>query len=307
MVRLSIVIATKDRHERLRKCLTAISNQTKRPYEIMIVDGSAKPYRGLKALTRRNSSRNSSGTGGFSVENHPRKGIHVIYRNQKSSMVEARNIGIRHVTGDVVLFLDDDAFIEKEYIEKLLEFYRSHPEAGGAEGRIVNEKAPRLLDRLLNFPTFPERDDLMRVWRLHGCNMSFRREVFRDFMFDERLIGYYNDDDEFCGRVSKKYKMFFIPSARLIHDQTQYGGARIDHYTNYNTLVFNQFYSLTTIQRKNIFDVFGYLLSQIIMIVRAFMFIKVDKHTAIKGIARGYQRVLYAIMKNNVVEQIRRL
>ncbi len=285
-MRLSIVISTKDRPERLRKCLDVIYRQTKKPYEIIIIDGSSKP---------------------FNTEQFIKKGLGIVYKNKKSTMVEARNIGIRHASGDIVLFLDDDAFIENDYVEQLLEFYKAHPEAGGAEGNIANDRDRKMLARLLNFPKFPARDDIMRLRSLHGCNMSFRKEVFNDFVFDENLIGYYNDDDEFCGRVSKKYKLFFVPSAKLIHDQTQYGGARIDHYTNYNTLVFNQFYSLCNIRRKNIFDVLNYLFSQTVMIARAFVFIKNGKHRALKGILRGYIRVLRAFLNRNFSEEIRKL
>ena len=286
MPKISVVIATKDRPERLKKCLAHIAKQTKQPYEIVIIDGSSTPFDGIKAVN---------------------KWIKIIYKNKKSSMVEARNIGIRHASGDVVLFLDDDAFMENTYIENLSSFYDSHNEAGGAEGNIVNENSRRLLARALNFPRFPDREDVMHVRSLHGCNMSFRKEVFNDFMFDEKLVGYYNDDDEFCGRASKKYKLFFVPSARLVHDQTKYGGARIDHYTNYNTLVFNQFYSLSRIRGKDIFDVFNYLFSQVVMIARAFIFVKKDRHRAIKGILRGYRRILCATLNGNITAQIRRL
>lgn len=287
MANLSIVIATKDRPAPLRKCLLAISKQTRKPSDIIIVDGSSKPF-AKKDFAHLN-------------------GIKIVYKNEKSSMVEARNIGVGCAEGDIVLFLDDDAFIERNYVKELLQFYETHTEAGGAEGNITNENGRRILDRILNFPHLLGRNDIMRVHGLHGCNMSFRKTVFSNFVFDENLIGYYNDDDEFCGRVAKKYKLFFVPNARLIHDQTQYGGARIDHYTNYNTLVFNQFYSLTRIQEKNIFDILCYLFSQIVMILRAFIFIKADKHMAIKGIVRGYNRIFRGVLKGNLTEEIRKL
>lgn len=289
MLKLSIVIATKDRPQRLEKCLAAISKQRIMPCGIIIVDGSAKPFTSsiLNIIKKR--------------------GTKIIYRNRKSSMVEARNIGVRNASGGVVLFLDDDAFIEKDYIEQLLEFYKTHPEAGGAEGCITNEKGSKLLQRISNFPAFPGKHDIMRVWRLHGCNMSFRKEVFSNFMFNENLIGYYNDDDEFCGRVAKKYKLFFVPSAQLVHDQTQYGGARIDNYRNYNTLVFNQFYSLSTIHKKDVFDIFGYILSQIVMVIRAFVFVKHNKYLAIKGILRGYRRILYSLFRSTMEKELKRL
>ncbi len=278
---ISIVIATKDRPKRLAKCLSKISRQTQKPREVIIVDGSSTTF-------------------DFTTFRLP-----VTYINRKSSMVEARNIGMRKAKGDVVLFLDDDAFIEKDYVENLACFYDSRPEAGGVEGNVTNENGRRLLERALNFPSFPGRNDVMRVYRLHGCNMSFRKEVCNNFSFDENLIGYYNDDDEFCGRVAKRYRLFFLPSARLVHDQTQYGGARIDHYKNYNTLVYNQFYSLVRMPQKNIFDVVGYIFSQALMILRAFVFIKTGRHAAVKGILRGYTRIFRAVLSGNLAEHLR--
>ena len=286
-MKISAVLCTKGREEKALKCLASLANQAQKPYEIIIIDSSDTDS--LKKNAEKILGK-----------------IKLVYIYKKCSMTAARNIGIRGSSGNIVLFVDDDVVLEKNYIKNLANFYENNPEAGGAEGLITNDRDRKIIDRLLNFPHFPGRNEIMKVRILHGSNMSFRKGVFREYLFNENLRGYYADDDEFCSRVSRRYVLFSVPSARCVHEHTPTGGARIDNYMNFNTLTFNQYYIFRN-SKKSLLNVLMYIFSNIILIARIFAFVKKEKHRAIKGILRGYKRVVKSFFIDDIEIELQKL
>jgi GT2 family glycosyltransferase len=58
---------------------------------------------------------------------------------------------------------------------------------------------------------------------LSGCNMTYPREVFLQFFFDETLTGYsYMEDIDLSFRISRNYPLYYQPKARLEHFPTSY-------------------------------------------------------------------------------------
>ena len=49
----------------------------------------------------------------------------------------ARNCGIRQSAGDLLVYVDDDATVNKEYLRTYADFFASHPKAVAAGGRIL--------------------------------------------------------------------------------------------------------------------------------------------------------------------------
>ena len=110
----------------------------------------------------------------------------------------SRNLALKHATGDILAFLDDDAFVHEGWAENLRESYED-PAVGGVAGRALNGQpgeASTGLDvigkflpdgRLTgNFAADPGR--VVEVDHMIGCNMSMRASVvgqlggFRDDM-----------------------------------------------------------------------------------------------------------------------------
>ena len=209
MLRTSIVMATRNR-DCIFRCIESILKQTVRPYEIVVVDTSITD----KLKPRIEKVLKSSG-------------IRFVYNHYThNNLCISRNKGIDKATGDLFFFLDDDAVLDSRYIEEITEFLSSNKDAGGAEGFIINENNRRLAERLAHFPRIPERDALSRVWYLHGSNMTYRKEICKKFRFDEDIPGFCIDDTEFGTRVSKEYKLYFVPTAIVEHNPAEKGGMR---------------------------------------------------------------------------------
>jgi len=91
-------------------------------------------------------------------------------------------------------------------------------------------------------------NEFKEVEVLSGGLTGYRKEIFKEFEFDEKLIGYsYMEDIDFSRRVSYKYKLFYDPQAKLEHKHTAggRGGIRDNrkmYMLNHRYLFFKNFY-----------------------------------------------------------------
>jgi glycosyltransferase involved in cell wall biosynthesis len=216
---------------------------------------------------------------------NPRARFEVIYEKQvKGGTSSARNIGTEKCSGDVVIFLDDDVMLGERYIEEILNTYANDRKGrvGGVTGAVLPDKSRGkhlkelssrlyrtifLWDSLKNYgrvlrtgmlPT-PLPDAHTYVQAFHGYNMSFRRHVFDEFRFDEKLENIYpwayGEDVDFSYRVGKKYLLLVNPKARLVHGFSQNGNYKHDprFYFYSSTMLVRNFYYIMC---KNFADSF---------------------------------------------------
>ncbi len=161
------------------------------------------------------------------------------------SLTISRNLGVKQSEGELVTFFDSDVVLHAEYIEKILEVFMEHPDAMGVQGWIVNSgkrKQGRIsktlsriffLERLTkNRCSFSEYPSILtrtiNCESLSGANMTYRREVFGEFNFDESLKKYcYMEDVLFSHSVFQKHTkgLFMTPYAKCIHKSSETGRA----------------------------------------------------------------------------------
>lgn len=108
---ISVVITTHHRLELLRQALCSIESQTTVPLEVVIVDdGHTLDVSDIAQLERR----------------HPF--VHVLPADH-GGISRARNIGAQHITGNFVLFLDDDDELAPIAIEEFTRLHQAFPHA----------------------------------------------------------------------------------------------------------------------------------------------------------------------------------
>jgi GT2 family glycosyltransferase len=231
---LSVVISTFNRTVDLRNALESVASQTSMPLEVLVVDDGDD----VSTEKMMSSLHESFATRG-SVLRHMRN-------PGERSLTVARNLGVDNTSGEVVLFIDDDVVLDGDYIRALVQVYTDHPEAKGVQGFHGGDLAPSLAGRLGNAvdrafmiwfygkdacrvlpsfnPTYPhEVSGILRCQWLSGCNMSYRREVFEELRFDDKLRRYSPSEDiDFSYRVWKRFpgSLFLTPHAHLEHRYT---------------------------------------------------------------------------------------
>jgi glycosyltransferase involved in cell wall biosynthesis len=142
----------------------------------------------------------------------------------------SRNIGICMAQGDIVVFIDDDAIPEPEWLTQLAEAY-ADPMVGAAGGLVFNHTGYDfqyrycVVDRFGNAdlavagPTpqlsFPKSE---RFPHLLGCNSSFRRAALLEVGGFDEEYEYFLDETDVCLRiVDAGYLIAQLPCAYVHH------------------------------------------------------------------------------------------
>ncbi|MCS7100027.1 MAG: glycosyltransferase [Sulfolobales archaeon] len=99
----------------LSHCLESLARQTRPPDEVVVI---------LKDC--------GDGSGAIVRKFERSLPIKLILQNSGGSACDAYELGYRNSSGDVVLFIDDDAVAEERWVEKYEWFFSSYPEAGAA-------------------------------------------------------------------------------------------------------------------------------------------------------------------------------
>jgi len=220
---VSVIIPTKDRPLDLEDCVLSVLAQTKAADEVLIVDGSAKE---TASLDREFGEK-----------------VRYLFFPQSKGLTNSRNFGIKNAKGGIVIFLDDDIVLEPDFIERILDVFmeNNYARIGGVCGNISNQKHQSekgmyywirkifLIGmsgdgcfRISGQPTFVYGTDYVKqVEFLPGGLTAYKREIFDEYLFDEKLTGYcYAEDTDFSYRVSRKYKNYYTPYARAFHKVT---------------------------------------------------------------------------------------
>jgi len=231
--KIAIVIPTLGRWDELRKMLHSLTQQTRLPEQVVIVDEAGE---GRRLASEFSQLR-------ISVSTLPR-----------GSASAKRNWGVTCVDPSVGLigFMDDDIVLERTALEAMLEFWESAPEdTGGACCNWMNQP-PLYALRLKHFPLAARlglyasqggrvmRSGFQTVigivsetrfvhWLPSGATV-FPRRVLQENSFDEWFGGYsYLEDLDFSYSLGKKYRLAVVADARFCHYPSPIG--RLDSFS----------------------------------------------------------------------------
>jgi len=174
----SVVIPTRDRPDRLARCLTALREQRGIVPEVVVVDDG------------------SSDRGAVERAAALFPGIRLV-RIERSGPAAARNAGLQVASGDVVLLTDDDCVPSPRWAETLA---RTAWEAGVlAAGRTVYDERLPLVVASETIVAHAERRAGFAATR----NVAVPLAVARANLFDERFAEAGGEDREWCRRLRR--------------------------------------------------------------------------------------------------------
>jgi glycogen(starch) synthase len=196
MKKISVVINTLNRGHVLRNTLNSLRIQEYKNFEVVVVNGP--------------STDNTK----YILEDF-RQDIKVV-SCLKANLSMSRNLGIQASSGDIVVFIDDDACVTSDFLGTILSGYSD--ETIGGVGTLVYgpngvdyQQVPFFVDKLAepNWGYGRHRADLfypeMKIFGHQvGCSSSFRRDLLLQIGgFDER-IEYFLDETDVCFELHKK-------------------------------------------------------------------------------------------------------
>jgi GT2 family glycosyltransferase len=205
-MKLSVVVSTynTDRYDDTLKCLLSILKQNYVDKEVFLVlDPNEELYRR------------------YNEDLFKYKDVKILI-NKSTGLSNARNMGIKSSTGDIIVFIDDDAYTGENYLENLVKNYKD-PDVIAVGGKVLPQGSSPSPEEVywiegFTYKGYPENRCVVR--NLLGCNMSFRKYVFNVLTFDPNLgkVGgnFITDEEtEFCIRISSKF-----PDKKIIYDPT---------------------------------------------------------------------------------------
>jgi cellulose synthase/poly-beta-1,6-N-acetylglucosamine synthase-like glycosyltransferase len=200
--KISVVVCTYNGHNSIGECLEGLSGLEYPEYEVIIVnDGStqetadvinyfSRKY-GFKAITTDNRGLSS-----------------------------ARNTGLEAASGEIVAYIDDDAFPDPDWLNYIALSFTSTTHVGIGGPNIApgdDGLKPACIDHVPGNPSHVLISD-EEAEHIPGCNMAFRRHALLEAGgFDPhfRIAG---DDVDICWRLRKKgWTLGFSPSAVVWH------------------------------------------------------------------------------------------
>lgn len=264
-MQVSVVIPAYNRVNDMGACLDSIIVQTILPKEVIIVDDSENNE--IENLIE------------YRDDEFEEKGIFLRYikNEREKSLTIARNIGIENAAGDIILFLDSDVILDRDYLKEILNVYKEKPNALGVQGLIQNVQKTRgviylclnafinafqrlfyiQLDEKNKFRLLPSLgvsipsfvDEIINCEWLSGANQSYKKEILEEFKWDENLKKYsWGEDLDTSYRIFKKYprSLFMTPYAKLMH-KTSHEGRHLKRDIIYMDVIY-----LTYLFYKNI-------------------------------------------------------
>jgi GT2 family glycosyltransferase len=237
---ISAIIPTLGRPEMLRRCLESLTKQTVPITEVILVhcgDDEATPA--LAKETRWSDA-------GLTV-----RYFHYPERNCAAQ----RNFAVTKASYDNLLLIDDDIEVDAHWAEELFAPVWSDPKVGATMGNLSNQPmaTPTLFWRIYRtvllgktkgfepgrlvgaalpngFPTTAR--ELMSCEWLRGGASALRREAFESVGgFASFFAGSSPGEDLDLGyRLSRKWRLYYVPSARCLHHQSPGGREGSDRH-----------------------------------------------------------------------------
>jgi len=215
---ISVIVCTYNREKLLVSCIDSLVNQNCHPgdYEIILINNC--------------STDNSEQQCIKNIQQHSNLQIRY-FLETKQGLSNARNRGIRESMGNIITFIDDDAFADRDYIYNIKKDFRTSGMVAGG-GKILPQwenKRPKWMSCfLLPLVSVLDMGDQIIAFKGEkypiGANMFFRKSLFeKTGLFDpmlgrskKNMIG--NEEKDLFLKIKKLgYKICYFPNITVHH------------------------------------------------------------------------------------------
>lgn len=231
---VSIVICafSSKRFDMTIDCIRTIFHNTYKNYEIvLVIDGNHELKQRMDDQFKKSSSvicdNNDNNDNNIICDNNIIYNNNVIYNTQKDiTIIEneknegpsvSRNRGVERAKGDIVVFIDDDAFASADWLERIVKDFDDYPDVSVVGGKLLlvyEEGSKKLPEEILwlvggTYKGHPIKRQFVR--NVFTGNMAIKRNVFIDTNFEimcdkkkNAFLSHQLEDTLFCVRVNNK-------------------------------------------------------------------------------------------------------
>jgi GT2 family glycosyltransferase len=212
--RISVVVCTYNGARTIRDCLEGLRRLDYPHFEVIVVnDGSTDDTAAI------------AGEYGFRV---------ISGRNQGLS--HARNVGLRAASGEIVAYIDDDAYPDPDWLRSLSAGFLASTHAGIGGPNLPPPGDGLVAESVANAPGGPIHVLLSdrEAEHIPGCNMAFRRSALLAIGGFDPQFQTAGDDVDVCWRLRERgWTLGFQPGAVVWHHRRNSVRAYLKQQTGY--------------------------------------------------------------------------
>lgn len=202
-MKFSIIIPAHNEELYIGKCIFSLLNQSYKDYEIIIVnDGSTDQTK----LIVKNFQKKS-------------KKIKLISFQKGHSAAFARNRGAEKARGEILVFIDADQSVDKDFLNKLEKIFQSK-KIDALVGKVLGASKTFIgkcyaARKWLFWLTRQDKTQILTKAK-PGCIFSIKKKVFLNLKGYNEAI-FYREDSDFANRTKGKYKVLLDPKIIIYH------------------------------------------------------------------------------------------
>lgn len=180
MKKISIIVPTYNNEKYLVRCLDSLFNQDYKDIEVVVVnDGSSDDS--LKILNQYND-----------------KYSNMLLINQENSGVStARNNGIKAATGEYLMFVDGDDWIELDMISSMMKYMENYNadvvKCGYIKDDLVNPKIVKIVNKLEIYESnfkYDLYDNIIKSYNFNSaCCQIFKKNLIKNYFNKDIKMG----------------------------------------------------------------------------------------------------------------------
>lgn len=196
--KISVVVCSYNGARTIGKTLATLENLEYPDYEIIVVDDGSTDQ--TSAIAARHDVR--------------------LIRTENNGLSVARNHGMNAATGEIIAYIDDDAYPDPHWLTYLASSFLRTEHAGIGGPNIAPPGDGAIADCVANAPGGPVHVLLSDEVAEHipGCNMAYRREKLLAIGGFDPRFRVAGDDVDICWRLHERgWTLGFAPTAVVWH------------------------------------------------------------------------------------------
>lgn len=209
IIKLSLIICSKDRSQKLASCLEAISSEEmlQAKGELILVD---------------NGSTDDTENIMYSFQNKSQFPVHVI-KEPKIGLSRARNRGLEKARGEIIIFTDDDCYLSKNYLVIASTIFDSGEfDYCGGQIQCYDKDDAKIAVKYFKKKAFIEPYTFILAGTIQGANMIFSRKVTKKIGFFDTMFGhgasFACEDIDYVARAAwAGFRGALIPDLIVLH------------------------------------------------------------------------------------------
>lgn len=217
-MKASVIIPAYNAEPTIRKCLDSVINNNYNDFEIIVIDDKS-------------SDRTAEIIYSYKCDL-----LRYIANGSNQKVSFTRNLGIKEANGGLILLLDSDAYVDKDWIKNHVEAHASIKAdiIGGGIVGIHNTIYGKTDAFCTWFTSIPHsRSYYLRHLHLPTNNLSIKRDVFNKIGYFDESLKNGGEDTEFCFRALQSgLKIYFKSDILAYHFDRDTRGKFLEHQKN---------------------------------------------------------------------------